>query len=57
MQQISCGKQCDSKNGAPKIEVMASAVLKPPTHPRKQVKCLKDMSKSDHNQTPGAEQL
>jgi len=44
MQQISCWKQRDAKNGTPKIDVIANALLASPVHRRKQVKCFKDMS-------------
>ncbi len=47
MKQISCGKQCETKNGAPEIEIMTNALLEPPMHPGKQMKCFADMSKDD----------
>jgi hypothetical protein len=34
---------------------MTNAMLQPPMHPRKQVKCFEDMSKNDHHQTSCAE--
>ena len=55
MQQISCWKQRDTKNGAPKIDVMANAVLAAPVHRRKQVKCFKDISEDYYNQTGRAD--
>jgi hypothetical protein len=55
MQQISCWKQRDTKNRAPKIDVMANAVLAAPVHRRKQVKCFKDMSEDYYNQTGRAD--
>ena len=55
MKQISYGKQRETKNGTPGIDVMTNAMLKPPMHPRKQVKCLSDMSKNNQHQTPRAE--
>jgi hypothetical protein len=57
MKQISYGKQRETKNGTPEIEVMADAMFKPPLHPRKQVKCLADMGKNDHHETSGAKCL
>jgi hypothetical protein len=38
MQQISYGKQRETENSAPEVEVVTNAILKPPIHPRKQVK-------------------
>jgi hypothetical protein len=55
MKQISYGKQGETKNRTPEIEVMTYAVLLPPMHPRKQVKCFSDMSENDYHQTPCAE--
>jgi hypothetical protein len=55
MKQISYGKQRETKNSAPEIEVMTNALLEPPMHPRKQVKGFGDMSKNDHHQTSCAE--
>ncbi len=55
MKQISYGKQRETKNGTPEIEVMTNAMLKSPMHPRKQVKCFGDMGKNDQHQTPRAE--
>jgi len=57
MYKISYGKERETKNSTPEIEVMTNAMLEPPMHPRKQVKCLGNVSKNDHNQTPRAEQL
>jgi len=34
---------------------MANALLEPPMHPGKQMKCFADMSKDDYHQTPSAE--
>jgi hypothetical protein len=36
---------------------MTNTMLGAPMHPRKQMKCLEDMSKDDRYQTPCAEQL
>ena len=55
MKQISYGKQGETKNGAPEIEIMTNAILKAPTHPGKQVDCLADMTKSDDKQTSCAD--
>ena len=44
VKQISYGKQREAKNSAPEIKVMANAMLKPPMHPWKQVKCFGDVS-------------
>ena len=51
MQQISCWKQRDTKNGTDEIEIVANAMLMSPVHHRKQVKCFKDVSENDDNQT------
>jgi len=55
MTQISYGKQCETKNRTPKIEIMTNALLEPPMHPRKQMKCFADLTKDNYHQTPGAE--
>jgi hypothetical protein len=55
IKQISYGKQRETKKSAAEIEVVTNAMLKPPMHPRKQVKCFRDMSKNDHHQAPCAE--
>ena len=55
MKQISNGKQCETKDGAPKIYVMTNTIFKPPMHPRKKAKSFEDMSKNDQHQTPRAE--
>jgi len=51
MKQISYGKQREAENRTAEIEVMTSAMLEPPMHPRKQVKRFGDVSKNDHHQT------
>jgi hypothetical protein len=51
MKQISYGKQCETKDGTPEIEIMANALLEPPMHPRKQMKFFADVSKDDYHQT------
>jgi hypothetical protein len=48
---MSYGKQKDTQNSAPEIEVMTNAVLEPPVHPRKKLKCFANVSKDNHNQT------
>ncbi len=55
MKQISYGKQRETKNSTPEIQVMTKAMLEPPMHPRKQVECFADVSKNDHHQTSCAE--
>jgi hypothetical protein len=50
MEQISCGKQSETKNSTPEIDVMANAMPESPMHPGKQVKRFEDMSKQDHHQ-------
>ncbi len=55
MKQISQGKQRETKNGTPEVEVMTNATLISPMHPRKEVKGFTDMGKDDHRQTPCAE--
>jgi hypothetical protein len=37
MQQISYGKQRETKDSTPEIEIMTNAMLQPPMHPGKQV--------------------
>jgi hypothetical protein len=49
MQQISYGKQRETKHSIPEIEVMTNAVLEPPIHPRQQVKGFEYMGKYDHD--------
>jgi hypothetical protein len=55
MKQISYREQRETKNSTPEIEVVANALFEPPMHPRKQLKCLGEMSKYDHHQTSRAE--
>jgi len=55
MKQISYGKQRETKNSTPEIEVMTNAMLGAPMHPGKQVKCFANMSKDDHHETCCAE--
>jgi hypothetical protein len=55
MKEISYGKQRETKDSTPEIEVMTNAMLEPPMHPRKQVKFFADMSQYDHHQTSCAE--
>jgi len=57
MKQISYGKQRETKNSTPEIQVMTKAMLEPPMHPRKQVECFADESKYDHHQTSCSEYL
>jgi len=57
MKQIPSGKQCETKNTTPEIEVMANAVFESPMHPGKQAKCFADMSKDDNQQTSRADYL
>jgi len=45
--EISYGKQGETNNSTPEIEIMTNALLEPPMHPRKQIKCFADMSKHD----------
>jgi hypothetical protein len=47
VEQISDGKQRETEDSTPKIEVMTSAMLKPPVHPREQVKRFADVSEND----------
>ena len=47
MKQISQRKQCEAKNGTPKIEVMTNAMLIAPMHPRKQMEGFTDMGEDD----------
>lgn len=57
MKQISYGKQRETKNGTPQIEVVTDAMLIAPIHPGKQVKGFADMSKDDHDETSCAKEL
>jgi len=50
MKQISYGKQRETKNSTPEIEVMTNAMLQSPIHPRKQVECFGDMSEDDYHE-------
>ena len=49
MQQISYGKQRETKHGTPEIEDVTNAMRTPPMHPRKQVQCFGDMGKNDQH--------
>jgi hypothetical protein len=51
MKQISYGKQRETKDSTAEIKVVVNAILKPPKHPRKQLKCLEHMTKYDNDQT------
>jgi hypothetical protein len=55
MKQISYGKQRETKNSAPEIEVMTNAVWATPIHPREQAKCFREMNEHDYHKTSGAE--
>src|SRR6266568_5830127 len=57
MQQISYGKQGEAKNSTPKVEVVTHTMLRPPLHPRTQMKCFAEMGENDHHQTSCTEQL
>jgi hypothetical protein len=55
LKQISYGKQRETKDCTPEIQVMTNTMLVSPMHPRKQVKCFGNMSKDDDLKTSGAE--
>jgi hypothetical protein len=55
VKQISYGKQGETKNKAPKIEIMTDAMLEPSTHPRKHVKCFEDVTTDNQHQASCAE--
>jgi hypothetical protein len=55
MEQISYGKQYESENSTPEIEVVTNAVWATPLHRRKQVECFGEMSEHDYHETPCAE--
>jgi hypothetical protein len=55
MEQISQGKQRETKHGTPEVEVMTNAMLVAPTHPRKQMEGFTDMGEDDQRQTSCAE--
>jgi hypothetical protein len=57
MKQISYGKQRETKNSTPEIEVVANAILEPPMHPGKKLECLGHMTKHDNDQTTCTDQL
>src|SRR6266496_6806969 len=57
VKQIPYGKQCETKNTTPEIEVMANAVFESPMQPGKQAKCFADMSKDDNHQRSRADYL
>jgi hypothetical protein len=44
---LSHGKQRETKNSTPEIEVMTNAVWATPIHSREQVKCFGEMSEDD----------
>jgi hypothetical protein len=50
VKQVSDMKQCEPQSGTPEIDVVANALLKPPIHPRKQVKSFGNMTEYDHHQ-------
>jgi hypothetical protein len=50
-EQISEGKQCQTKKSTPEIEVMTNAVWATPIHRRKQMKCFGEMSEHDYHET------
>ena len=52
MEQISYRKRHEAKNGTAEIEVMTNTMLGAPIHPRKQVKCFRDVSEYDYDQAP-----
>jgi hypothetical protein len=47
VEQISDGKQRETEDSTPKIEVMTSAMLKPPAHSGEQVEGFADVSEND----------
>jgi hypothetical protein len=57
MEKISDGKQCEAKDSTPEIEIMTEAVLQPPVHPRKKVKCFAEMTDHDYRQTSSTDHL
>jgi len=57
VKQIAYWKQRETKNNTPQIDAVTDAILYPPMHPRKQVKCFRDMSKNDQFQTTCTDQL
>jgi hypothetical protein len=57
LKQIAHGKQRETKNSTPEVQVMADAMLKPPMHPRKQVNGFAEVRKNDHHKTSGTKYL
>ena len=55
LEQVPRWEQRETQDRTRKIKVVTDAVLLSPMHPRKDVKCLADMSKNDHHETSGAE--
>jgi len=51
MKQKTKGKKRKANGCTPKIEIMANAMLAPPTHRGKQADRFADMSKNDYHQT------
>jgi hypothetical protein len=49
MRQVADGKQREAKYCAPQVEIMTSAVLKSPMHPRKPVKGFRDMGQDNYH--------
>ena len=55
MYKISYGKERETKNSTPEIEVMTNAMLTAPVHPRKEMKCFAEMCKDNYHETSCAE--
>ncbi len=51
MKQISYGKQRETKNSTPEIEVMINAAWADPNSSKEQVKCFGEMSEHDYHET------
>jgi len=57
IKQVPNGKQCQTENSTPEIEVVTDAMFRAPMHPRKQMKCFAEMREDYHYQTSSAEWL
>src|SRR5216684_2410219 len=55
VKQITHEEQRETKNSTGEIEIVTNAMLAPPVHPRKQLKCFGHMSEYDHHQASRAE--
>jgi len=55
MKQVPNGKQHETKDSTPEVEVMTDAMLRAPLHPRKQMKGFAEMGENNHPPTSCAD--